>query len=133
SLSWIGDGSPSPEYLGSTGVVNAPSHPVLESGFEMAGRAALPEKGRAALATLPAGPRERRLALAVVLLSAGFFIVAAPFAKVALPAIPAFMPIYQSALVVCDLITAILLFGQFAIFGAWPLLLLAGAYLFSAA
>ena len=84
------------------------------------------------LSTLPAGRSERRLALAVVLVSTVIFLVAAPFAKAPLPAVPAFLPIYQSALVVTDLITAVLLFGQFGILRSRALLVLASGYLFSA-
>ena len=60
------------------------------------------------------------------------FLVAVPFAKVKLAEVWAFIPSYQSALLVSDLITAILLFAQFAILGALPLLILAGGYLFTA-
>lgn len=84
------------------------------------------------LSTLPAGRAERRLALAVVLVSAAVFILVAPLAKVALSPVWAFIPVYQSALVVNDLITAILLFGQFAILRSRALLVLAGGYLFTA-
>jgi signal transduction histidine kinase len=84
------------------------------------------------LSTLPAGATERRLALAVVLLSAGLFVGMAPFAKLPLAQAWAFLPVYQSALVINDLITAVLLFGQFAILRARTLLLLGAAYLFSA-
>ena len=87
---------------------------------------------RTFLSTLPAGPRERRLAAWVVLISALIFVAAAPFAKLALPPVPAFLPVYQSALVVNDLITAVLLFGQFGILRSRALLVLASAYLFSA-
>jgi signal transduction histidine kinase len=84
------------------------------------------------LSTLPAGPRQRQLALWVVLVSGLIFAAVAPFAKLALPAAPAFLPIYQSALVVIEVITAVLLFGQFGIVRSPALLGLAGAYLFSA-
>ena len=43
----------------------------------------------------------------------------------------AFLPIYQSALVIIDLITAVLLCGQFAILRSRAILVLACAYLFS--
>ncbi|HLX23407.1 MAG TPA: MASE4 domain-containing protein, partial [Usitatibacter sp.] len=84
------------------------------------------------LALLPAGPRERRIAWVVVALSCLIFAVAAPFARMPLPPVAAFLPIYQSALVVCDLITAVLIFGQFRIFQSRALLVLAAAYLFCA-
>jgi hypothetical protein len=41
-------------------------------------------------------------------------------------------PAYESALVLCDLITAVLLFGQFNVFRSRALLVLASGYLFTA-
>ena len=84
------------------------------------------------VSTLPAGPGERRLALVTVLASAALFVVAVPLAKVPLSPVLAFIPIYQSALVVNDVITAVLLFGQFGILRSRALLVLAGGYLFTA-
>jgi signal transduction histidine kinase len=84
------------------------------------------------LSTLPAGRGDRRLALGVALASAMIFLAAAPFAKLQLTQVPAFMPLYQSALVVNDLITAVLLYGQFRIMRSRALLVLAGGYLFCA-
>ena len=87
---------------------------------------------RVFLSTLPAGRGERRLALAVVLVSAVIFVTAAPFAKVRLTPVAAFIPIYESILVVTDLITALLLFGQFSFLRSRALLVLASGYLFTA-
>jgi signal transduction histidine kinase/CheY-like chemotaxis protein len=84
------------------------------------------------LSTLNAGYSARRIALAVALSSLAVFLVAAPFAKVPLPQLPAFLPVYQSALVVCDLITAVLLWGQYVILRSRALLMLAAGYLFGA-
>src|SRR2546430_17369082 len=70
------------------------------------------------LSTLPAGRGERRLALTVVLVSAAIFLSAVPFAKMPLAQISAFIPIYESALVINDLITAGLLFGPVRFFRA---------------
>lgn len=84
------------------------------------------------LALFPARRGERRLALAVIIFSVIVFIAATPFARTPLPAFVAFMPSYESALIINDLITAALLFGQFAIGRAWALLLLASGYLFTA-
>jgi signal transduction histidine kinase len=84
------------------------------------------------LATLPATPSERRLALGVVVLSAAVFLVAAPFAKRPLGQVWAFIPAYQSALIVNDLVTALLFFGQFSFLRLRSVLMLACAYLFSA-
>ena len=84
------------------------------------------------LSTLPASARERRAALLVVLVSFGIFLLAAPFAQVKLPEVWAFIPSYQSALLVTDLITSVLLFAQFALLRSQALLVLAGGYLFTA-
>ena len=84
------------------------------------------------LTTSPASTGERRFALAVVLLSAVLFAVAAPFAKVGLAQVPAFIPAYGAALVVTDLITAVLLFGQFRIARSRAVLVLAAGYVFTA-
>ncbi|MFG6432999.1 response regulator [Roseateles sp. LYH14W] len=80
----------------------------------------------------PAGQRERRHALIVVLLSVVVFAALAPFAKVKLAPVPAFIPIYQSAMVLTDLITAVLLFGQYRILRSQALLVLGCGYLFTA-
>lgn len=84
------------------------------------------------LSTLSPGRSQWRAASAVVVLSLALFLAAAPFAKMTLPPIPAFLPIYQSALVVVDLITMTLLLGQYTILKSRGLLVLACAYLFSA-
>jgi len=84
------------------------------------------------LSTQVPGRRTYRMAQAVALLSLLVFVVAVPFAKVPLAQVPAFVPIYESALIVNDLITAVLLFGQFAITRSRALLVLAGGYLFTA-
>lgn len=94
---------------------------------------AAPAQGAAFLPTLPAGPHERQRAYAVMLASAMLFAAIAPFAKVQLPAVPAFIPIYESALVVTDLITAVLLFGQYRILRSQAVLALGSGYLFTAA
>ena len=60
------------------------------------------------------------------------FLILAPFAKVALWPVPAFIPIYQSALLVNDLITAAFLLGQRQLSRSHGLSLLAGGYLFTA-
>jgi PAS domain S-box-containing protein len=84
------------------------------------------------LSTLPAATRDRNAALAVVGVSAALFPFAAYFAAVPLIPVPAFVASYQSALAVNDLITAILLYSQFALLRSRALLLLASGYLFTA-
>lgn len=87
---------------------------------------------RVFLSTLPPGRRERRLAVAVVLITAIAFIAAVPFAKLQLPRVWAFIPVYESAVVVCDLLTAALLLGQYRILRSRALLVLATGYLLTA-
>jgi diguanylate cyclase (GGDEF)-like protein len=84
------------------------------------------------LSTMPAGRRQRRLALIVVLAAAALFLIGLPFARVQLPTVWAFIPIYESWLVLLDLITAVLLFGQYAILRSRALLVLGSGYLFTA-
>ncbi len=85
------------------------------------------------LSTKPATHRDRTLALAVVVISSILFACIVPFVGMPLTPVPAFVASYQSALAINDLITAILLFSQFAILRTWALLLLASGYLFTAA
>jgi signal transduction histidine kinase len=84
------------------------------------------------LSTQPADRGQRRLAYATLGVSTAVFLAAAPFAQVFLPPVAAFLPVYQSALVVTELVTAILLFGQAHILRSRALVILGCAYLFSA-
>ncbi len=83
------------------------------------------------LFTTAAGRRQRAAALAAVSVSAVVFVAVLPFAKQPLTPVWGFIPAYQSALALNDLITAALLFGQFAILRSRGLLYLASAYLFA--
>ncbi len=83
------------------------------------------------LSTLPASDQECRLARRVALVSLGIFPLCAPFAQVKLAEVWAFIPSYQGAFLVIDLITAVLLFAQFAILAAASLLVPASGYLFT--
>jgi diguanylate cyclase (GGDEF)-like protein len=85
------------------------------------------------LSTEPAGPREFRFAIGITVLSALIFALALPFARTPLPQLPAFIPIYVTALLIFDLITAVLLFSQFKALQSIELAILAGGYLFTAA
>jgi signal transduction histidine kinase len=71
------------------------------------------------------------LASVVVLVSILVFAAAAPFARVPWPKVPGFIPVYESAVVVNDLVTAVMLFGQFSILQTRALLVLASGYLFT--
>ncbi len=108
----------------------------IHSAVEPVERARQPASGTTGregtfLSLLPAAPADRRLAIAVVLASVLLFAALAPFARVPLARVEPFIPIYESALVIVDLITAVLLFGQFAILGSAALFALALGYVFT--
>jgi signal transduction histidine kinase/DNA-binding NarL/FixJ family response regulator len=84
------------------------------------------------LSVLPATRRERRLAAGVVTASIAMFLAVAPFANRMLAPVPAFIPLYEGALIVSDLITAVLLLGQYNFLRSKALLVLASGYLFTA-
>jgi diguanylate cyclase (GGDEF)-like protein len=84
------------------------------------------------LSDQPAGRGEQRFACAVIAVSAMFFLILLPFAKVPLAPLPVFIPIYQSALLINDLITVVFLLGQSRFSQPRALSLLAGGYLFAA-
>lgn len=84
------------------------------------------------LPTMPASASERKLAMVLIALSAVFFVVCIPFAKMPLAKVDAFIPIYASALCINDAITSLLLFGQFVILRSRAILVLALAYTFTA-
>jgi len=86
----------------------------------------------AVLSSLPAGRNEQRFACAVIVASTLVFLVLVPFAQVPLPTLPAFIPIYQSALVINDVVTVVFLLGQRRFSQTNELSLLAGGYLFTA-
>lgn len=77
-------------------------------------------------------PAKRRHAYVTLLILALLFAVAAPFAHRALPRVWAFIPLYQSAVVVNELLTAVLLYGLFSAARAPALLVLAAGYVFTA-
>jgi signal transduction histidine kinase/DNA-binding response OmpR family regulator len=54
-----------------------------------------------------------------------------PFAKLQLAPLPIFIPIYETALIVIDMITVVMLFGQYEIIRARSLLCLICGYLFT--
>ena len=99
--------------------------------FPIGAQNAAPQEHRGAvLATESARPQHGRLAVTIIVLSALAFLAAAPFAKLPLAELPAFIPAYESALVIVDVITAVLLFGQFAELRSPALFALAAGYLF---
>src|ERR1700742_1882213 len=83
------------------------------------------------LSNAPATPADWRVALPVLLLSLFFFLLAVPFANKQFGYVWAFIPTYQSALAITDLLTAGLLLAQFNIMRSRSLLVLGCGYLFS--
>ncbi len=83
------------------------------------------------LATLPPTPRQRLFALVVIVAMLAAFGVVAAFANLPLPRFDSFIPATMGIVFVTDLVTAVLLFGQFASTGSRPLVWLASGYLFS--
>jgi len=82
--------------------------------------------------TTRASRREWQLAIFVVAFSLVAFVATVPYVRTPLVRIPSFIPSYESALFFNDLITAVLLFGQFIQLRARALLALAAGYLFDA-
>ena len=83
------------------------------------------------VATLPPTLRQRQLAFVVVVVTLAAFGAVAPFASIPLPRIDSFIPTMMAIIFVTDLVTAVLLFGQFSATGSRALLVLASGYLFS--
>ena len=85
------------------------------------------------LSSLPPSRTQKRLALAVTLaLLVTFLLAAGPFSHIQTSRVAAFVPIYATALVLSEGITAYLLFSQFAIFRTRALLVISSGYLFAA-
>ncbi len=85
------------------------------------------------LSRLSPSRAQNRLALAVVLaLVAAFIATAGPLSTLNLGRIEAFVPVYATAMLVNDAITAVLLFAQFSILRSRSLLVIACGYLFNA-
>lgn len=84
------------------------------------------------LSDQPASRGERRFAAAVIGCSTLIFLGLAPFAKWSMTPVPAFIPIYQSALLINDLITVVFLLLQSQFSRSKALIVLAGGYLFTA-
>jgi signal transduction histidine kinase/ActR/RegA family two-component response regulator len=84
------------------------------------------------LSTAAATSGERLAAIIVAVIAFLAFLVTIPYVHVPLAHVPAFIPAYQSALFIIELMTAVLLLGQFARLRALALLALGAGYLFDA-
>jgi signal transduction histidine kinase len=83
------------------------------------------------IANMPASAAERRGAFALIVFLFIIFVMVAPFARVPLPTVYAFIPVIQTVVCVAELITAILLLSQYSIQPQPGLLALAGGYICS--
>jgi PAS domain S-box-containing protein len=96
-------------------------------------RAAIVHAGEGhTLSVAEADRRQRRIALAAIILSGGLFLASVPFATTPLVPIAAFIPAYEASLVILDLVTAVLLLGQFTHQRSAATLVIAAGYLFDA-
>jgi signal transduction histidine kinase len=82
------------------------------------------------IATMPATDRQRVIAVGVVIVLIVVAAVMAPFARIQVGQIDAFIPVLQTVVSVVDLVTATLLFAQFSIQPQRALLALASGYIF---
>ena len=83
------------------------------------------------VATAPPTLRQRQLAFVVVVVTLAAFGAMIPFANIPLQRFDSFIPAMMAIIFVTDLVTAVLLFGQFSATGSRALLVLASGYLFS--
>jgi len=102
----------------------------LSEGGEMVTPAA--DDRVVSLSSVPATPHQRTIVLAVASLLLVAFALTAPFAQVQLPPFVSFNPVVESIVFVNDLVTAILLFAQYAIARSRAILALAIGYLYAA-
>lgn len=86
---------------------------------------------RIVLIDAPPGRSEKITSACLIVATLAAFAIMAPAARMPLQKINAFIPAYEAALCISDLLTAVLLFGQFARSGLKALLVLACAYLFN--
>ena len=107
------------------GMLHAQSAPRVESASHAVA-------GHAVITSRHPDARDRRIAVGTLAVSVFVFLACVPFAKYPLAQVSAFIPAYQAALLVCDLVTTALLFGQARIARSPALMALGAAYLFCA-
>ena len=90
------------------------------------------DKSEYSIATMTPTTRQRRLTLVLAATVLIATTIIAPFGAIQLRRIDGFIPATESAIIITDFLTAVLLFSQSRIIGSRGLLLLASGYLFSA-
>jgi len=83
------------------------------------------------IAAMPISARERRIAFGVIIILAILDAITIAFGNVQLARVGAFIPVIQTVMCVVDLLTAALLFAQYAIRSARAVLAVASGYVFS--
>ena len=104
---------------------------IFDGNMSISGSLADRDDGGAFLSSASAGYSEWRLFLTIVAISAILFSICISYVRLRLTPYPAFVAVYDSVLMVTDLITSVILFGQFNILRSRALLLLASGYLFT--
>jgi signal transduction histidine kinase len=123
------------QFIGLVGGATAPGPGSVQAPERSADAAGEPAQDQQEfpliIANMPASPRQKASAVAVAVLLIVVAAVIAPFARIQLGQINGFVPVLQTALSLAELITAALLFAQFAIQPQGALLALASGYVFS--
>jgi two-component system sensor histidine kinase/response regulator len=83
------------------------------------------------VSTLPPSAAQKRAALAVSAALFAFFLCVLPFGQQPMGRLGAIIPAVSTVMFLADCISAILLFGQFAVLRSRELLVLAAGYLFT--
>jgi signal transduction histidine kinase len=84
-----------------------------------------------AITAMPANARQRKIALCVFIISVVILLVNVPFAHIQLGHVHYFIPIVQTAICIANLLTAVFLFTQYAMYPQRALLVLAGGFISS--
>jgi len=90
------------------------------------------DDSRLILFTRSATAGERRVVVGFLVISATIFVALVPFAQKLLGEFPAFIGVYEATFALSDVITAVLLFGQYRLLPSAAILALATGYLFTA-
>src|SRR5258706_14981518 len=91
----------------------------------------MPESSQLLISTLPPSRAQQRAAIAVAIALFALFLAVLPVAAASLPRIDSVIPVVSTIMFLGDCISAVLLFGQFAVLRTRALLVLAGGYLFT--
>jgi signal transduction histidine kinase len=83
------------------------------------------------IAAMPISVRERRIAFGLIIVLAIIDLITVTFGNAQLARVDSFIPVIQTVMSVVDLVTAALLFAQYAIHPARAVLAVASGYLFS--